>query len=633
MAGLPYGQHHQRLMQEFVKYGYTPEQAAGVVGNAMQESGPSINPSIVNPGEQAFGAFQWRLDRRQQLEALARERGLAASSLDAQIPHVFNELSGPYAAADKAMRQAQTPEEAAAIWDKMYERSAGAHVPERQKFARHVYNQYLQQAQQGSRLPAPGNPAASMATTGLDQSGVMPPPSPRPTNGDGGPTPMGPMAIQRPATSQGLLDQLAPSNGMLDFTANDMQSSSKAAAPMGASLMDEESANGPSRLGTHLGAGFASLGEALSASYGNRRPDFTPAAQIIENYQENKKEISEREGWIQLFNDDGMPELARAVVNGAPLEAVKERYKMEMEARAPGKPTDDMRELEHFRQLVVSGDPLANAFGAKVGLIDREGRLKEERLAEFMAGISEEQRQQMRDWGIVGSPTTEVNITENARSAGAEELAKLEADMVRTARDAIPNHRESLSKYRQMEALLDTGMNTGRLSSMVQPLKEFAADLGVDVGYATEAAEVFGAMAVSEIPKALEDLSGAHSDREMDVIGGSVPSLAKTEMGNRVLLKTMQRAEEIRLMRNKELNTYFSKNKTLDGFEDHLEQIYTEKFGEDIDNRNMFPHYSPDALIEKVEKGELKHGDIYFIEYPDGSLQLDMFDTRTQGTR
>ena len=43
----------------FLSRGWTPAQAAGIVGNLQQESGPGLDPTIAGDGGNAFGIAQW----------------------------------------------------------------------------------------------------------------------------------------------------------------------------------------------------------------------------------------------------------------------------------------------------------------------------------------------------------------------------------------------------------------------------------------------------------------------------------------------------------------------------------------------------------------------------------------------
>jgi hypothetical protein len=118
---------HARL----VKSGLSPAAASGVVGNLMQESGSNLNPSSWNPQEGALGIAQWREDRRVKLVNFAEAHGTDPRDFDTQLDFIVHELDTSEKAAGDRLRQATTPQEAAAIFDKLYERSSGAHIDKR----------------------------------------------------------------------------------------------------------------------------------------------------------------------------------------------------------------------------------------------------------------------------------------------------------------------------------------------------------------------------------------------------------------------------------------------------------------------------------------------------------------------
>lgn len=113
----------------FESRGWTREQAAGIVGNLVVESG--LRTDAVGDGGKAYGIAQWHPDR----QAVFRKvygKDIRDSSFQEQMEYVDWELKNTEARAGKLLRSATTAEEAAAIVDRSYERSAGIHITERQ---------------------------------------------------------------------------------------------------------------------------------------------------------------------------------------------------------------------------------------------------------------------------------------------------------------------------------------------------------------------------------------------------------------------------------------------------------------------------------------------------------------------
>lgn len=109
----------------------TKEQAAGVAGNIWVESG--FNPQAIGDKGKAYGIAQWHPDRRRGINMLN-------TTYEDQVTHLINELKGPEIKALSALKSTNTPAQAAAIVDKLYERSSGEHRKARQDKAVIYFN-------------------------------------------------------------------------------------------------------------------------------------------------------------------------------------------------------------------------------------------------------------------------------------------------------------------------------------------------------------------------------------------------------------------------------------------------------------------------------------------------------------
>lgn len=105
------------------KYGFTPAQAAGILGNMQVESG--LNTGASNSAEGAIGLCQWEGGRRTALEQYAASQGKPVTDWQVQVDFMMKELQGSESGAYSALKSATTPSGAAAIFDQDYERSAG----------------------------------------------------------------------------------------------------------------------------------------------------------------------------------------------------------------------------------------------------------------------------------------------------------------------------------------------------------------------------------------------------------------------------------------------------------------------------------------------------------------------------
>jgi len=123
--------------------GYTPAQTAGVLGNFKQESGfnPRINEGgfVGAPkGQGGFGLAQWTGGRQTALVNFAKKKGLDPGDPNLQADFLMYELAGPEKAAAASLRQAQSPEQAALVFRRDFERAGIPKDDVRMKAARQL---------------------------------------------------------------------------------------------------------------------------------------------------------------------------------------------------------------------------------------------------------------------------------------------------------------------------------------------------------------------------------------------------------------------------------------------------------------------------------------------------------------
>ncbi|NUS42467.1 MAG: hypothetical protein HOQ24_02040 [Mycobacteriaceae bacterium] len=111
------------MYRYLVAKGFTPAQAAGILGNIHVESG--FNARAYNRREGAFGLCQWRGARLANLQNFARAQGKSVADWRVQLDFVSHELNGSHAGAGARLAAAGTPAQAAAVFDQYYERSSG----------------------------------------------------------------------------------------------------------------------------------------------------------------------------------------------------------------------------------------------------------------------------------------------------------------------------------------------------------------------------------------------------------------------------------------------------------------------------------------------------------------------------
>jgi hypothetical protein len=147
-------QRMAQAMRYYTGMGYSPAQAAGIVGNLTAES--SLNPSAVGDKGTSFGMMQAHNERAQ---ALRNYGGSNWRDFQTQLGFVPHELSGPESAAGRALNKAQNVEQATQAMIG-YERPQGwtADNPT----AGHNYSGRLNYANQAYNLYT-GTPAANVS--------------------------------------------------------------------------------------------------------------------------------------------------------------------------------------------------------------------------------------------------------------------------------------------------------------------------------------------------------------------------------------------------------------------------------------------------------------------------------------
>ena len=116
----------QSAVKFFTNKGWTPEQAAGIVGNLQAESGANLKIDAVGDNGQAYGIAQWHPDRQSRFNKVIG-KDIRQSSLEDQLAFVDWELNNTESAAGRQLKKTTSPEQAAWVMDEYYERSSGAH--------------------------------------------------------------------------------------------------------------------------------------------------------------------------------------------------------------------------------------------------------------------------------------------------------------------------------------------------------------------------------------------------------------------------------------------------------------------------------------------------------------------------
>ncbi|MGD6876763.1 phage tail tape measure protein [Bacillus infantis] len=125
----------------FKSKGFTDNIVAGIMGNLEMES--RLNPNAINKSSGATGIAQWLGGRKTNLSNFAKQSGTSMYDLNTQLNFLWKELNGSERRTMSYLQgnQSASASQVAAMFDKLFERSEGTHIPQRQKYA----NQFLSQ--------------------------------------------------------------------------------------------------------------------------------------------------------------------------------------------------------------------------------------------------------------------------------------------------------------------------------------------------------------------------------------------------------------------------------------------------------------------------------------------------------
>lgn len=116
------------VARKLKQQGFTNAQIAGVLGNFQQESGfnSRVNEGGVvgaPAGRGGYGLAQWTGGRQGALVNFAKQRKMDPGDAGLQADFLVYELTGPEKAAAASLRQAKSPEQAALVFRRDFERA------------------------------------------------------------------------------------------------------------------------------------------------------------------------------------------------------------------------------------------------------------------------------------------------------------------------------------------------------------------------------------------------------------------------------------------------------------------------------------------------------------------------------
>jgi len=209
--------------------------------------------------------------------------------------------------------------------------------------------------------------------------------------------------------------------------------------------------------------------------------------------------------------------------------------------------------------------------------------------------------------------TTSINLNEKTDQIITVETFKMDKKTIEEDSKLIRGQKEINSKLSLMKSILEKGdIDTGRFAGIRKEILNVAA--AFDLLNETELNELenlqsFEALASYIIPRMRAVGSGATSDFEVKMYTRAAPNILNTVNGNLKVIAGFQQVNQYNIDKNKAMQKWFRKNKSLDGFEDDWEQ----KTGDQV-----FPQYSnQEQFDELIESGRLLKNQ-YVLYNPTG---------------
>ncbi|HGF4015223.1 phage tail tip lysozyme [Burkholderia cenocepacia] len=160
------------LMGRLKEAGYTDAQAAGITGSLQQES--QLDPTAVNKTSGAAGIAQWFGPRAREFE---KQFGhpVAQSTFGEQVDFMLWELKNTEKQADQRIRMAKTPEFAAEVHAREYERPGAneINIPRRQQYAREAANVEAVPATAPTTSPSSASAPAPATTDAAQRANAL----------------------------------------------------------------------------------------------------------------------------------------------------------------------------------------------------------------------------------------------------------------------------------------------------------------------------------------------------------------------------------------------------------------------------------------------------------------------------
>jgi len=252
----------------------------------------------------------------------------------------------------------------------------------------------------------------------------------------------------------------------------------------------------------------------------------------LETYDARLQDARKKEERIQADQDVAHQEKFLAVAGPAIKAGNRDAVQALADRFFPGDdplPDDAWEEL----QAAFPEDPFE--YKGKETYIGEDGR-------EYLMLIGKDGELEQTDIPLAPKGSlTEVNINGD-ESAMDKEFGKIQARRLGEMGDRAVAAKSQLSNLDMFEAALDEGAQTGTLQPALVYAKGAMEDLGFEFDETSDLPlqEQIQSLEITGALGKIQDTKGPISDREMDMFIRSVPNLAKSEEGNRLMIEFLR---------------------------------------------------------------------------------------------
>jgi hypothetical protein len=179
------------------------------------------------------------------------------------------------------------------------------------------------------------------------------------------------------------------------------------------------------------------------------------------------------------------------------------------------------------------------------------------------------------------SKATNISVSNSPEGRTSNAMVDIATDDYRYHLERANGAMATLGTLAEMERVLDRGLRTGAVTELTRPARAVARQLGINIGNIPDE-QVFLALANDATLAQTMKLKGAISNKEMDFLSRTMPSLGTTPEGNRMLITVLRRLAEREIAITQMANQHMQESGGV------MDQRWMQKKFDWVAQQNMF---------------------------------------------